>query len=117
MKVFLYFVLRTVVFVAAACLVYFLFGWNRWGMIGAILSAVVGAVVAFAVGYLLLDRQRRAAAAEFGNAVEARKAAKEHKATQAELDASVEDNFQDTLRAQAGLGADARTRNVADDEA
>ncbi|MDR2256753.1 MAG: DUF4229 domain-containing protein [Arthrobacter sp.] len=117
MKVFLYFVLRTVVFVAVACLVYFLFGWSSWGMIGAILAAVVGAVVAFAVGYLLLDRQRRAAAAEFGDAVQARKAAKEHKATQAELDANVEDSFQDKLRADAGLSADARTRNLADDEA
>ena len=83
----------------------------------SIIFSIATVLYIAAVGYLLLDRQRRAAATEFGNAVEARKAAKEHKATQAELDADVEDNFQDTLRAQAGLGADDRTRNLADDEA
>lgn len=119
MKVFLYTLLRTVIFVGVSLLVYFIFGWGSWGLMGSILSVVVGAVVAFAVGYLFFDRQRRAAARQLADAVERRKAERPVGPTQAEKDAGVEDSYQDTQRREAGLTSDARTpRSVdpADDE-
>ena len=56
-KVFVHFLIRLLVFVAVACLLWFFFDWRSWGMIGAILAAVIGAVVSFAVGYLALARR------------------------------------------------------------
>lgn len=116
MKVFLYTLLRTVVFIAVALAVYYVFGWYRWGVIGAVLAAVVGAVVAFAVGYLLFDRQRRAAAAQVGEAVQRRREANPYPAAGAGEDEDIEDSYQDSQRKASGLGADARTPNPADDE-
>lgn len=117
MKVFLYTLLRAVLLIGVAVLVYFVFGFNRWGVMGAVLSAVVGAVVAFAVGYVFFDRQRRAAAEEFGDAMARRNAKRPAKVSAEERDADIEDNYQDELRRKAGLGSEARTPNLADDEA
>lgn len=114
MKVFLYTLLRTAIFVGVALLVYFVFGWGSWGLIGSVLSVVVGAVVAFAVGYLFFDRQRRAAARQLAQAMERRKADRPASATQAEQDADVEDSFQERMRSDAGLERDARTPRRAD---
>lgn len=116
MKVFLYTLLRTAVFIVVALGVYYFFGWYRWGVIGAVLSAVVGAVVAFAVGYLLFDRQRRAAAEQLGDAVQRRREATRPRSTAADQEAEFEDRIQDEQRAQRGLQQDARTPNPADDE-
>jgi len=122
-KVFVHFLVRTLVFVAVACLLWFVLGWRSWGMIGGILAAAVGAVVAFAVGYLVLDRQRRAAAEQFGSVVSARQAGRAPRESQADRDADIEDSFQDQLRRQAGLDSEARAPrsapafDAADDEA
>lgn len=114
MKVFLYALLRTLIFVGVALLVYFVFGWGEWGLMGSILSVVVGAVVAFAVGYLFFDRQRRAAAGQFGEAMQRRKAGRPERITQAQRDAGVEDSFQENQRRDAGLDVDARAPRIAD---
>jgi hypothetical protein len=120
-KVFLYTLLRTVVFVGVALLVWFLFGWSRWGWLGAVLSIVVGGVVAFAVGYLFFDKARREAAESVEARVSRRKRAKPSAPSRADEEAAIEDAVQDEQRRSAGLGSDARrptgSGNPADDEA
>lgn len=121
MKVFLYTLLRTVIFVGVALAVWFLFGWNRWGWLGAVLSIVVGAVFAFAVGYLFFDKARRAAAESVEERAARRRAAKPAKESRADEEAAIEDAVQDQQRRDAGLGNDDRRpthrSNPADDEA
>jgi mannitol-specific phosphotransferase system IIBC component len=107
-KVLLYTLLRTVVFIGVALAVWFLFGWNRWGWLGAVLSIVVGGVVAFAVGYLFFDKTRRQAAESVEDRVNRRKAAQQPKATRADEEAAIEDAVQDQQRLSAGLSADDR---------
>lgn len=117
-KVFLYTLLRTVVFVGVALAVWYFFGWNRLGVIGAVLSIVVGGVVAFAVGYLFFDRTRREAARSVEERAAARRANKPGKVTKADEDAAEEDALQDQERNAAGLGAeDRKPTDIADDEA
>ncbi|MGO1320395.1 MAG: DUF4229 domain-containing protein [Galactobacter sp.] len=121
MKVFLYTLLRTVIFVGVALAVWFIFGWDRWGWLGAALSIVVGAVVAFAVGYLFFDKVRREAAESVEERVARRRADKPVKATRADEEAAIEDAVQDQQRRDVGLGNDdrrpTRDQNPADDEA
>lgn len=124
-KVFLYALLRALILVGVAALVYFVFGWYRFELLGAIGAGLVGAAVAFAVGYLLFDRQRRAAAESFGEVM----ARRQRPASRAEEEAEIEDAFQDqearrVAEERAASDADgdpaaaaARARRLADERA
>lgn len=85
-----YFLIRTVLFVVPFA-VFMVLG------IGAILSAVYAVLIAFAVNFLFLNRQRNAAAGEVRDVFSGRKEVR----TKQELkDAEVEDALDDARRAE-----------------
>lgn len=87
-----YFLIRTVLFVVPFA-VFMVLG------IGAMLSAIYAVIIAFAVNFLFLNRQRNAAAGEVRDVFSGRKEVR----TKQELkDAEVEDAIDDAQRGQEG---------------
>lgn len=96
--------IRGVILIGVAMLVYYFFAFNRWPVGGAIASVIVGAVVSFAVTFLFMNKAQAEASQQFRRALNRRKdeteATKAPK-TEAPSDEDVEDAY---LDAQEGAG-------------
>lgn len=90
--------IRGVILIGVAMLVYYFFAFNRWPVGGAIASVIVGAVVSFAVTFLFMNKAQAEASQQFRRALNRRKNETEAtKAPKAEApsDEDVEDAYLD----------------------
>lgn len=96
--------IRGVILIGVAMLVYYFFAFNRWPVGGAIASVIVGAVVSFAVTFLFMNKAQAEASQQFRRALSRRK--DETEATkapkvEAPSDEDVEDAYLDAQDSNA----------------